>query len=512
MNAAARSLLAQAIKANPRDLPAYHRLAALYESDGEFRRAELVLLRSIEVDPYAHETWRLLGIHYGNLGKWRHGAHAFEQACSLRPEEPLHWTGYARALIAAQNIRAADEVRARLLDRFADMGETHVIDGHLNRVRGLAADAARSYGRALQLAPGLTEAMFNLAELLEPAVSAPLARELQELQQRPDLSLADRTNACFALARIHERAGDTDVAFRHYQEGNAAARELMNGAGQRYDPAEMEIQAGWVMRTFSAEKPVHPLEALDIGVRLIFIVGLPRSGTTLIERILGAHSRVSSGGELPLMQECLTDLQNHLAPSAAARMARASREPEAGYLLGLRERYLDGLFERELDGDYVTDKLPANFTALGLIRTLFPDSIIIHCIRDPVATCWSLYCANFGAHTPYYNSFEHLAHYHRVYGKLMAHWEKALEPRPISVRYEDIVTRSRSSIEDLLRSCGLEWQDACLNFHESSQPVYTASMQQVRQPLYRSSLSRWKAFENHLAPLREALAESARDA
>src|SRR5262249_24750244 len=260
-----------------------------------------------------------------------------------------------------------------------------------------------------------------------------------------------------------------------------------------------------IVTTFSAAVCQSPLESIDLGTKLIFIVGLPRSGTTLIERILSSHPRIISGGELPFMYEVL---ENYLAARRGAGQKGAVALPDAAerqLLLAAREEYVDRLYERDLDADFVIDKLPANFAAMGLIRVLFPDAVIVHCRRDPMATSWSLFRSHFGIHASYSTTFTQLAHYYRIYAGLMAHWSKVIKAPLSEVRYEHIVCDPEPIIRRLLDTCGLEWADSCLRFEENASPVYTASLQEVRQPLYQESVSRWKKFSSHLAPLAELL-------
>jgi Sulfotransferase family len=180
---------------------------------------------------------------------------------------------------------------------------------------------------------------------------------------------------------------------------------------------------------------------------------------------------------------------------------------ERQLLVAAREEYLDRLFERDLDADFVIDKLPANFAALGLIRVLFPDAVIVHCRRDPMATAWSLFRSHFGIHASYSTTFTQLAHYYKIYAGLMTHWNEVVKAPLSEVRYEQIVREPEPIIRRLLETCGLEWADSCLRFEENASPVYTASLQEVRQPLYQESVSRWKKFSTWLAPLAELLAQ-----
>jgi hypothetical protein len=404
------------------------------------------------------------------------------------------------ASIGAQDLGRASKVRDILLTKFAERSESHLVAAHIAKIRGDLADAARSYGEALRLDPRQTDAIFNLVDLSPAESISALAGTLEDLRRDPSLTERQSANVCFALARIHERAGNATLAFSLYQEGNAAAQSLLQSLGSGYDPVTMERQRDAIIGTFSATAVATPLEPLDLDLKMIFIVGLPRSGTTLVEQLLSSHSQVAAGGEVPFMQDCLMKLLGSRQAPEGGGLNRAPIVSDRSMLLQLRERYLDRLFERDLEAEYVTDKLPANFLAVGLIRLLFPDAIIVHSVRDPIATCWSLYSAHFGTHLSYYTSLEHLVHYHNaIYRPLMAHWKSVLGSHLIDVSYDDLVVSPETHIPDFLRRCGLPLEHA--NTSVPASPIYTASMLQARQPIYSTSISRWRPFKEYLGPL-----------
>jgi tetratricopeptide (TPR) repeat protein len=503
---AAKSLL-RIIESNPLDVSAYCKLAGMYESSGEHRKANLTLRRALEIDPFHQEAWIRLGIHHMNRGEWRSAADAFERSTVISPMDASGWIGGGMASIASQDLRTACRMRDTLVAKFADRPETHVIAGHISKIQGHFAAAADSYRRALALSPEQAEALYNLVDLHPPTPTDPLTERLESLLRKP--SLPDRESAMgrFALARIHEKAGSVDQAFVLYRGANAAAAAMMQGSGNAYVARHAEDEVERAIGMFSRAAVTDPLEPFDIGIRLIFVVGMPRSGTTLTERILSNHSQVSAGGELPFMQECLTKLRSGPG-SLKVRGAIGSDLNQRVFLRRLRNEYLDALFEAELDGDFVTDKLPANFSALGLIRILFPDAIIVHCIRDPIATCWSLYTSYLDSHLSYHTAFDDLIHYHnKIYARYMRHWAGIEEMNIINMEYEGLVGDPESRIRELLLRCGLPWEAACLDVQGNDQPIFTASVAQARQPIYPTSLARWKKFERHLRPLVEGLVD-----
>lgn len=502
----AERLLMQAIAANPRDLRAYRELARAYENNGEPGKAEKTLLRAIEIDPLAPWPWRHLGALYGKLQNLRGAVDAYERACELDPQDLTCRIGYGWALMADQNIGAASTVCKAILEVSPEQAEAHLMTGHLHNILGHSEAAAESYRRALQADPHRTDALYHLVDLAPPGLSDAITTDLQALSAQGALSSRDTSNVHFALARIYEGSNQEDEAMAQYRVANAAAEAMMSKLGIPYDPARMEKETAQKMEMFAPATFARQLEPLGLDLKLLFIVGMPRSGTTLVERILGSHPQVTAGGELTFMQDCLIKLLTSRQAAGRRGSIDLADQADRTLLLELRESYLDRLFERDLDGEYVTDKLPVNFSALGLIRLLFPDACIVHCIRNPVAVCWSLYSAHFGVHVPYNASLESLVHYHgNVYRKWMTHWEGILGDDIIDVRYEKLVADPDTEIRRLVSRCGLPWDDACLQSHRNEQPVFTANMRHARLPVFPDSVDRWRKFATHLTPLTERL-------
>lgn len=500
--------LIRSIAASPRDLNNYFSLVELYRATGESSKAALTLRRIIELDPMCLRAWVDLGTLLGYREDWQGSADAFERACALDSRDADHLIRYGAALLANRDIQPAMQTRDDLLERFPNRAESHVLAGHLHKIHGRTEAAGAAYGRAIDIDPAQTDALFNLVDISPPQVSDPLTKHLESLRGNTTLASREAANVLFSLAHIHELSGRAESAMALYDEANAAAALTMHELGIVYDPERIEAETNQVIELFDHSAITEPLDPLDLDMTLIFIVGMPRSGTTLVERILASHSDVTGGGELPFMQDCLARLLS-TATSQKVPKSLPTRDQQVRALLHqLRELYLDKLFERDLDARYVTDKLPANFSAIGLIRILFPDARIVHCSRDPIATCWSLYSAHFGVHLPYNMHLRSLGHYHRrIYSTLMRHWSRISGLDIIEADYGRLVANPDVEIRELVGRCGLPWEDACLRFHESDAPVFTANMLRARQPVSSASTTRWKKFESYLSPLMAELAE-----
>jgi hypothetical protein len=235
----------------------------------------------------------------------------------------------------------------------------------------------------------------------------------------------------------------------------------------------------------------------------IFIVGMPRSGTSLVEQIIASHPQVFGAGEVGYMQAISRNLNSQAVPPA--RYPDCLPFLSAEQLRNASAWYLARLTERAGDAVRITDKLPSSYLRLGLIALLFPRARIIHCHRDPLDTCLSCFFQNFGRNQPLCADLRKLGTVYRQYERLMAHWRRVLHIPTLEVRYEDLVKNQEPESRRLIDFCGLPWDDRCLAFHRTQRAVNTASFWQVRQPIYISSIGRWRHYERHLTPLKEAL-------
>ncbi len=298
----------------------------------------------------------------------------------------------------------------------------------------------------------------------------------------------------FALGDLHDDLGEYDAAFRHYQSANRARPEP-------FDSAAHQAQVEAIRATAGRSLLDRPRPTADSAPIPIFIVGMPRSGTSLIEQILASHPEVHGGGELPYLGEQVDALCQATASPYPQCLVRA----DAGQLEELGRKYRQQLRELAKARPFATDKLPHNFFYLGLIRAAIPNARIIHCLRDPLDTCLSIYFHNFNSNHPYARDLASLGQYYQGYLSLMEHWRALPGIDMYDVRYEDLIHDQEPITRALLEYCGLDWDDACLEFHKSKRIVNTPSYDQVRKPIYKRAAGRWQNYAQHLEPLRNAL-------
>jgi tetratricopeptide (TPR) repeat protein len=496
----AAELLLATIKSDRGSIGAFRLLADVQRSLGNRVAEAAVLEELVSIEPLSGEMWARLASLHSECGRSEEAYRAYRRASQLIPTSSANWEGVARTALATQRFSQASEARDQLLKHFPERAVSHLLHGHLQKALGTDASRA-AYEKALSIDPNLSEAIYNLIDLQPPTSIEPLTLRVQALLQSPGVCDSDLANLNFALGRVLEAAGLYDRAFACYDMANAAVIRVMRANAITYQPPASEEFVRQVRATYPPSSFGQPIEPMPIDLHPIFIVGMPRSGTSMVEQIFARHPKVGAGGELPIAGDCETFHSRRRHELGLHGPIDPTDDRERDLLRDARQYYLDQLFERGLDADFVTDKMPGNFARVGFLRLLFPKATIIHCRRHPIATCWSLFASNFALHNPYYNSLEHLAHYYACYGHLMAHWREILIPAMTEAGYEALVASPEDEIRRLLSATGLDWDDRCMQFHEIDTPVLTASYQQVRKPIYSSSIDRWRHFESHLNAL-----------
>lgn len=401
-------------------------------------------------------------------------------------------------LDAHQEARACFEAALAL---HPDFVEAHVSLGTTLADLGELAQAEAEYREALRLKPGQVSAYYNLISLTRLKPDDPLWPALmaiaESLGQRP---ADEQILAHFALGKVWEDNADYDRAFEHFQAGNRLQRSQSN-----YDEARQAEFYRSCVRTFDASFLASHAGTGSGDATPIFIVGMSRSGTTLVEQILSSHPRVHGGGEMHLLRRCARLEMEPVASDDELPQRLVQLEPAAWTRIG--ERYIAALRELAPDALRVTDKLPGNMALVGLIHLAMPRARIIHCVRDPLDTCVSCFTKHFATGHDFSYDLRELGRFYRLYEGLMRHWREVLPPgRMLEVRYEDVVNDLETQARRLVAFCGLEWDAACLRFHEQRRAVRTASLAQVRRPLYASSVGRWRHYQKYLGPLQQALA------
>jgi hypothetical protein len=308
----------------------------------------------------------------------------------------------------------------------------------------------------------------------------------------------ERTHLFFAISTVYRERGEDEKSFLYLKLANQTVRGAI-----AYDPAANDEGFRRLKTVFARHFLDSIAEAGFASELPVFIVGMPRSGTTLIEQIVASHPAVHGAGERKELGLFLNELG--AGHGGEREFPDFVTDLEPGAFRELGERYVAALRPLAPDAERIVDKMPGNFVHVGLIAAALPDARVIHCLRDPLDTCLSCYEQYFQKAQPYCYDLEELGRFYRLYENLMEHWCAVLPGRILEVRYEDVVRDLEGEARRLIAFCGLDWSDACLAFHETERMVRTASANQVRQPLYATSVGRWRRFERELAPLIAAL-------
>lgn len=442
--------------------------------------------------PDLPDTWFNLALMQRAAGRPMEALESYAEALRRRvsgPEE-VHLN---RAVILSDDLGRPDEAEAELrhaLTLKPDYLPALLNLGNLHEDRGQRAEAQSVYRRALDAARP-NEVALPLARLANATTfrtaDDPLIARLHDALAKPGPA-ADRAELGFALGRALDEIGGHDAAFDAYAAANAASRAA---TGARYDRA---AQDDFVARSIAAFDRPQPATPSDVKPP-VFILGMFRSGSTLVERILAAHSGVVSGGELGLLPKLARDITGYPETAAAADEATLAK---------WRAGYLDGVLMARGEVGLITDKRPDNFLHVGLIKRLFPDARIIHTVRDPRDVCLSNWFLHLDLSMAWAMDLEDAAHWLKAHDRLTDHW-KALYPDILTVRYDDLVVDFEAQARRILGHCGLDWEPGVLDFHAAEGAVRTASVWQIREPVYRRSSGRWKNYKGRIAPLIEAL-------
>jgi len=453
----------RALQLNPQRVASHLSLARALQQLGNLDDAAAAIEQALQLDAnQAEGYYDLAGVRIGQ-GRYDQALAAVRQALQLKPDYIAARAVEAYVLEHLRDYQGAVDSLTPLLDRYQEHPEVALV-----------------YAR-----------LCHFTQDYEGAIA-----RLENLLSRDDLAAERRAQVHFRLGALYDKCGEFNLAFARFAAGNRLKPV-------QFDAREWEGRITTLIHTFNREAMRRAPRAGNCSERPIFIVGMPRSGTTLVEQILAVYPEVAAAGELPDIGRLAVEFQGALEHTVPGNdITQLSREQ----CDALAQPYLEMLERRFPHSNRVTDKLPQNFLHLGIIALLFPMARVIHCVRDPLDTCLSCYFHEFGGEHPYAYDLSNLGAYYRQYQRLMGHWQNVLDIPIFELRYEDLVREPDKVAKAMVKFCGLKWDKQCLEFYKGERLSATASFQQVSQPIHSGAVGRWRHYADHLQPLKQALA------
>jgi tetratricopeptide (TPR) repeat protein len=492
-------LCRQVLAVRPDDVNALRLLARVAADAERWPRAERLLRRVLRLAPDFHDARLDLARVYKQLDRIDEAVDCARAAADAAPQNANTHYLYASMLAIAARHEEALAAYRRALELNPKHTPAWVGMGHLLKTLGQQQQGIEAYRAAIAQRPNFGEVYWSLANLKTFRFTP---EEIAEMEQRlagEPLDEDARVHFLFTLGKAREDQGEYPRALAHYAE--ACALQRMRIA---YDPVDTEVVNERIRSVFTADFIRRHEGCGCPDPAPIFIVGLPRSGSTLIEQILASHSEVEGTAELPEIGRVIGTLAGRTPgeayPEAAQRLEDADWRR-------LGEDYLARVARHRHDTPHFTDKMPNNFPSIGFIHLILPNATIIDARRHPLDSCFGSFKQHFAQGQTFSYDLIEIGEYFLEYRRMMRHWQEVLPGRVLEVRYEDMVGDLPGQTQRLLAHCGLPWEDACLRFWETERPVRTASSEQVRQPIYTTSLNHWRHFRTELAPLIEVLGD-----
>lgn len=466
----AESMYRKAIEYEPNFASAYNNLGNALLDQDEYRQhqteAEQCYLKAIELAPELNDTYKNLAVCYQGEGNHEKALHYFNIYNERVPDDEIVIAGMA----SVHERRAEYDKGMALLENFLDKEDVR-------------ADIILAYSKFSRHFKHEDKSIEALTGIDDESISNKLKIEKY-----------------YALGKLTEPKGDADTTFAYYKKANDLEHEEF-----QFDQEQKTFSN--IQRYFTKDKIQSLQRSTNTSHLPIFIVGMPRSGTSLAEQVLASHPDVYGAGELEDIYNLVQTIGNDLEPRNNYPLCLDNMS--SGYADQLANEHIKRLEKMAPGAKYVVDKMPHNFMTLGVINLLFPKATVIQCKRSSIDTCLSVYFQHFNKHHAYSYNLEMLGKYYNLYTDMMEHWKKTLDINIIELEYEKVIANPEEEMRNLLERCGISWDPACLKFHENKRTVMTPSYDQVRRPIYTSSVAKWKKYEHHLGDLISALGERA---
>lgn len=495
----AERICRQVIHDNPGNVSALRLLGKLAARTKRTGEAERFLRKALDMAPDFTGAIVDLAKLLQDDDRYEEAIEFYRKAIEMEPENARLHDQLGYALAPAAQTYEAIEAHQRATELDPKLAGAWLGLGHTLKTVGRQEEAIHAYHRCLELKPDNGVIHWSLANLKTYRFTD---EELDDMKARvasEEVTGEPEINFLFALAKAYEDRHDFDQAWHYYQEGNTKRRMQ-----ETYDPVETEVDISRAMEVFNKDFLSENTGAGNPDPSPVFIVGLPRSGSTLIEQILASHSMVEGTSELPYAFRVAKSLNRNRANGI--NYPEAVRELEPRHFEALGQDYINHCQIHRVEGrQFFIDKNPNNFQNIGLIHLMLPNAKIIDARRHPMDACFSCYRQLFAKGQTFTYDLTDIGEYYLQYQRMMDYWHEVLPGRILTVQYEEMVTDFENQVKRLVEYCGLPWEDACLEYYETERPIRTASSEQVRQPIYTESLHRWRHYEQHLDELKMIL-------
>ena len=486
----------KAIQLKPDYAKAYSNRGTALQELGQLNEAVASCNKAIQLKPGYAEAYNNCGAALQELELLKEAVENYDKAIQLKPEYAEAYCNRGAAQQELGLLKEAEESYDKAIQIKPDYARVYLNRGNSLQVLGQLKEAAESYDKAIQFKPNYAEAHRTLSTLKNYKPDDPQIEFMEGLyRDDAEPGKKDRMHICFALAKAYESLGKYDQSFSYLAEGNHLRSNELN-----YNIVDDKKVITRSKEIFSAGSPApDAAPGGNASIRTLFIVGMPRSGTSLVEQILASHSQVYGAGELKTMGKLVYPILSNFSDQSVSQDNNKIFRNEINTI---RDGYFDMLAELNVPEKIITDKLPLNFLFIGFILSAFPEAKIIHVNRDPMATCWSIYKHYFsGKGNGYAYDMSTLAEFYKLYIDLMSFWRERFPDCIYDLCYENLTESQEEETQKLLQFCGLEFENQCLDFHNTKRMVKTASNVQVRKKMYQGSSEAWRKYERHLQPL-----------
>jgi tetratricopeptide (TPR) repeat protein len=494
----AEKILREVLSKDPDDVTALRLLGNIAADSNRWGAARQLLNRAVELAPDFILAWGDLAVLSLKQERFEEALGHIDHAIGMDENLPFAYVVKGNILAKAQQHEASLETYDKALELSPGHGGALSGKGHVLKTIGRQDESIAAYRECITNHPALGEAYWSLANLKTFQFNDEEVAVMKKLVGEEELADEPKVNMLLSLGKYYENEKQFDRAFEYYQRGNELRR-----SHEFYDPVQTQLIHDRIIKVFTREFFEERQGSGNPDPAPILIVGLPRSGSTLIEQILASHSQVEGTMELPDLARAIKEINR--ARKDGADYPEALQALSMDDFSGLGSQYLKSTMRYRSDTPYFIDKMPNNFPSIGLLHLILPNARVINARRHPLDSCMGCYKQLFYRGQSFtYDQFE-LGQYYLQYQRMMDHWHEVLPGRVLDLQYEDMVQDQENQTRRLLEYCGLPWEDQCLRFYETERAINTASSEQVRQPIYTGALNFWKNYEDHLGELIELL-------